>query len=116
GEEAFDTPADLGFHDVTAQGTPRALRDDLDGPLAGQVELAQSHTVDPTGNAARELPTVVARRAALLLVSPHADPGSLRVAASVGGRPLGELTLAHPNALPASDQNAPEGRRSVQYS
>src|SRR5690554_2262465 len=62
--------ADIGFRDVLADGSARPVRNDLTGSLAGQVELAQSSTIAPTGNSAREMPTLVADRGALLLFTP----------------------------------------------
>ncbi|KRA37834.1 MULTISPECIES: M66 family metalloprotease [unclassified Nocardioides] len=116
GDERYDTPAQLGFHDTTATGSVRALRNDLTGALAGQVEFVQSHSVNPSGNAAREMPTVVARRAALLLFSPLAATDGVTVVARRNGLILGTLRMAHPNALPQGDLPAPNGRKTVQYS
>lgn len=116
GDERYDTPAQLGFHDTTATGSSRVLRNDLTGALAGQVEFVQSHSVNPSGNAAREMPTVVARRAALLLFSPQAATDAVAVVARRNGLVLGTLRMAHPNALPQGDLPANNGRKTVQYS
>lgn len=116
GDERYDTPAELGFHDTTATGAPRDLRNDLTGALAGQVEFVQSHSINPSGNGAREMPTLVARRAALLLFSPKAPTDAVTVVARRNGQTLGTLQLAHPNALPQGDLPANNGRQTVQYS
>lgn len=119
-EDRHRAAADIGFHDWTRDGSARVLRNDLTGSLAAQVELVQSSTVNPTGNAAAELPTLVAERTALLLVSPDvADPlagssGAYRVEVRVGGTLKGTVALAHPNLLPAADQNLSRG--TVAYS
>ena len=108
------TPAALGFHDVTADGSVRPLRDDLVGALPAQVEFAQSHTIAPSGNAAREMPRLVARREALLLLTPQVPTSSIRVTATRGSETLGTLVMSHPNALPRADQNF--SRETVAYS
>lgn len=106
--------ADIGFHDVTRDGSEREIRNDLEGELSGMVELAQASTVNPTDNAAAELPVTVADRDALLIFTPSSEVQSLDVEVSVGGKPLGTLALNGPKNLPASDQNYSRG--SVAYS
>lgn len=108
--------ADIGFRDVLADGSVRPVRNDLTGALAGQVELAQSSTVAPTGNSAREMPTLVAERAALVLFTPTRPTSAVTVEARVGGTVVGTLPLAHPNEIPATDQVLQDGRGTVSYS
>ncbi|SDR98514.1 M66 family metalloprotease [Microterricola viridarii] len=94
------------------------MRNDLTGALEGQVEFAQTHTINPAGNAARTMPTLVAERAALLLFSP-VEPvpsgESVTVTASANGALLGELVLAEPNLIPRADMRAQTGRDEVVY-
>ncbi len=114
GPGAWATPAGLGFHDVTADGSPRPVRDDLVGAFRGQVELAQSHTIAASGNAAREMPRLVARREALLLLTPQVPTSNIWVTATRGAETLGTMVMSHPNALPRADQSL--SRESVAYS
>lgn len=111
-----EDPGPLGFYDTRADGSPRPVRNDLTGALGATVQLAQSHTIDPAGNTARNMPTLVAERAALLLVTPTSAVSSLTVAVSVDGRPRTTLPLAPPSAVPRDDVTDTEGRRDVVYS
>ena len=105
-----------GFYDTTAAGTPRQLRNDLTGKAAGQVQFAQSHTINPGGNAAAKMPSLVTDRAALLLFSPHSGTTGASVAASIGGVPQGTLQLAPPSDIPRSDMDITDNRPDVAYS
>jgi len=128
GEAAWSraVPLPLGFYDVDATGAVRKLRNDLEqGSLAGEVQFVQSHSMAPAGNDAREMPTPVALREALLLLIGNDWPGgadeassTLTVTASTGGSTLGKLRMQPPSLLPASDNSAPEsrGRPAVGYS
>lgn len=110
--------AALGFHDTTATGSERALRDDLIGTLEGQVEFAQTHTINPNGNAARTMPTLVAERSALLLFSPLAAlsaGGTVTVKATLNGAELGTVELAEPSLIPRADLRETGGRDDVVY-
>lgn len=113
-DEYFPTAA-IGFHDYTRNGSVREIRNDLTGGLGAMVEFAQASTVDPTGNTAKNQPTVVADRVALLLVTPTESVDALRATVRAGGKVLGTLDLAHPNLLPAADQSY-DARGSVKYS
>ncbi|WP_312182546.1 M66 family metalloprotease [Arthrobacter sp.] len=110
-------PLDLaGFYDTTAAGTERQLRNDLTGGLAGQVQFAQSHTINAAGNAAAKMPSLVADRAALLLFSPHSGASGVSVAATINGVPQGTLQLAPPSDIPRSDMDITNNRADVAYS
>ena len=106
----------LGFHDVRADGSARPVRNDLTGGLGGMVELAQSHTIDPAGNTARDMPTLVAERTALLLLTPTSAVTSLSVTVRVGGQVRATLPLAPPSAIPRDDVADSQGRPDVVYS
>lgn len=107
--------ADIGFRDLGRDGKTRPLRNDLTGALSGEVELAQSSSVAPTGNSAAEMPVVVAERTALLLFSPKQKTTSVTVQVRVGSEVQGTLTMNHPRRIPATDQNF-DARGSVAYS
>lgn len=111
--------ADLGFADLTRDGSVRTLRHDLVGTLDGQVDFAQATTVAPTGNAAAERPDLVAERDALLLFRP--GPGttdSVRAVTAVvrvGDEVRGTVALAPPRELPRADQSF-DSRGTVAWS
>ena len=95
------------------------MRPDLAGRLSGMVQFAQSHTVDPAGNAAKQMPTLTSEREALLLVTPDPALGeieSLSLAVTVDGHSKPLLALRHPNELYKSDYNNGDGRPDVTYS
>ncbi|MDN3578409.1 M66 family metalloprotease [Chitinimonas viridis] len=106
----------LGAHDVDAGGKPRSLRNDLKGSLTAMVQFGQSHTIQPQGNRALNLPTLVAQRAALLLVSPASEVKSLKVRVTINGQDKGSYALKHPNLIPRSDYADNSGREDVLYS
>ncbi len=107
----------LGFHDVLRDGTPRPVRDDTGGQLPGMVQFAQSHTVDPSGNAARNMPDLVPSRNALLLFTPQQpQSGVLRVQVRIGGELRYERAMSPPHELPRSDFPPTFGRPEVVYS
>lgn len=108
-----------GFYDKDKAGQPRPVRNDFSGDLPAMVQFAQSHTVDPKGNAAKEMPTLTMEREALLLVTP--DPAlegveSMKVVVSVDGVEKGTLALRHPNEIPRSDYANTDGRPDYVYS
>lgn len=105
----------LGFFDTTSTGAARALRDDLSGALSGQVQFAQSHTIDASGNQARTMPTLVTQRAALLLFSPENVARSVSVEVSVDGEVVSTIALDDPTQIPRSDMSITGGREDVVY-
>lgn len=112
-------PADrgLGFHDVDKTGAERAIRNDLSGgELTGMVEFAQTHTINPAGNDATDMPDLLAERAALLLFTPTKATSSVSVTASVKGMNKGTFALNTPEELPETDANFSAGRAEVVYS
>ncbi len=109
---ATQTSVSLGFIDQ------EPVSNDLSGNLKGQIRFAQSHTIYPHGNSARELPTLISDRSALLMFTPldQTARSNIRVTAKIDGRELGTLDMAKPEAFPKSDQNNMDGRPRVQYS
>ena len=108
-----------GFYDVDASGKTRAVRNDLAGNLPAMVQFAQSHTVDPKGNEAKNMPRLTSERAALLLVTPDPSLGtidSMRVVVSVNGQTKGTLALLHPNQMYRSDNTGDNTRQDYNYS
>lgn len=102
---AADTDA-IGFYDRIADGSERPIRNDLTGTLQGMVQFVQSHSVDPSGNAAKRMPRLTSEREALLLVTPtsaFADATSLTLTATLDGVQLPPVTLNRPEALPKAD-------------
>ncbi|WP_417284729.1 M66 family metalloprotease [Comamonas sp.] len=109
----------LGFYDHDKTGQDRAVRNDLVGSLPAMVQFAQSHTVDPSGNTARHMPTLTSEREALLLVTPDPslqDVNGLTVTVSVNGLSMGTLQLRHPNEIFRSDYANQDGRPDYVYS
>lgn len=107
------------FYDTDKTGQPRAVRNDLGGSLPGMVQFAQSHTVDPSGNEARDMPRLTMHKEALLLVTPDPALGEiegLQVTVAVNGETKGTLALRHPNEIPRSDYANNDGRPDYVYS
>ena len=126
-EETFPEPAAavidevdaLGFYDRDATDQPRAVRNDLTGDLSAMLQLVQSHSMDPQGNEAKNMPRLTSEREALLLVTPEPALGalrSLRVSVSRDGQPLGELALRQPDELFRADRAGSDSRHDVVYS
>ncbi|MEF3404587.1 M66 family metalloprotease [Agromyces sp. CCNWLW203] len=115
-EIAATSTDQLGFYDVLPAGTERTIRNDLTGSLPGMVQFAQSHTVNPSGNAAANLPTLVAERTALLLFTPAAQTGSVTVDVRVDGVLVASLPMADPAHIPDDDVVDRLGRPAVVYS
>lgn len=113
--EEYYPSAEIGFHDWDRSGNEREIRNDLSGSLSGMVELVQSSTSSPQGNAEEEMPTAIADRTTLLLFTPTEEISGASVKVSANGNDLGTVELNHPNKLPASDQNYDE-RGDVAYS
>jgi len=109
----------LGFYDIAADGQPRPVRNDLSGDFAGMLQFVQSHSVDPQGNEAKNMPRLTSEREALLLVTPDPAqplPKQLRVQISVEGELKGELLMSEPDRLPWADRTGADGRPDVVYS
>ena len=116
---AYDEVDLKGFYDVDATGATRAVRNDLAGTLPAMIQFGQSHTVDPSGNEAKNMPRLTTERAALLLVTPDPslkDITSVKVTVSIDGTEKGSLDLLHPNAMYRSDYANTDGRPDYNYS
>ena len=114
-----DSRGPLGFYDKDKTGQVRQVRNDLDGNLPAMVQFAQSHTVDPSGNSARDMPTLTMEREALLLITPDPSLGqidTLELVVSVNGARRGTLAMRHPNEMPRSDATGTDGRPDYVYS
>lgn len=108
-----------GFYDIDASGKPRAVRNDLNGNLPAMVQFVQSHSVDPSGNAAKSMPRLTSEREALVLFTPDPEQGevkSLTLSVSVDGQTKPAITLRHPDELPEADRNSSDERPDVRYS
>ncbi|MGE5863943.1 MAG: M66 family metalloprotease, partial [Rhizobacter sp.] len=112
-------PGPAGYYDKDKSGQTRPVRNDLDGSLAAMVQFAQSHTIDPSGNKDREMPTLAMEREALLLITPDPALGpidALTVEVTVNGVTKAALPLRHPREMPRSDQANTDGRPDYVYS
>lgn len=109
----------VAFYDIDGEGQPRPVRHDLTGSLPAMVQFVQSHSIDPAGNAAKNMPTLASEREALLLITPEPSLGKLQTLtlnASLNGQPLPALTLRSPNELFRSDYSNTNGRPDLAYS
>lgn len=116
-KDIFDD-ATLGFYDQDATGNTRVVRNDLTGNFAAMIQFAQNHTVDPQGNAAKQMPRLTSEKDALLLVTPTPEMGeieSLNAEIYLNSRLIRRIALQDPTQIPASDQTNTD-RPAVQYS
>ena len=107
------------FYDYDRTGAVRAVRNDLGGSLPGMVQFAQDHTVDPSGNEAKEMPRLTMQREAMVLITP--DPSltgisTMQFTATLNGASLGTIQLRQPEAIFRSDYAATDGRTDYVYS
>ena len=103
----------IGFMDEAFE------RVDVSGTLLGTVQFAQSHTIDPAGNSAKEMPTLVTQREALVMFTPISamqNVNAVSVTALMNNTLLGELVMSSPDQFPASDQIKVDDRPNVVYS
>lgn len=109
----------VGFYDIDGQGNPRTIRNDLTGTFGAMIQFGQSHTVDPKGNEAKQMPRLTSEKDALLLVTPTAEMGDveqLNAEIYLNSRLVRRVALQEPTLIPASDQNNSDQRAQVQYS
>ncbi|MBU0902243.1 MAG: hypothetical protein KKH62_09815 [Gammaproteobacteria bacterium] len=109
----------LGFYDKDQNGQLRPVRNDLTGNLPAMLQFVQSHSVDPSGNEARNMPRLTSEREALLLVTPDPSLGTLQqleLEVSLDGKPLGKLAMRHPDQLYKADRSSADARPDVVYS
>jgi hypothetical protein len=99
-----------------SEGLP--LRANLTGTLAGEVKFIQSRAVYPKRNAGEERALLTMHREALLMFTPTADTNLTKVDVTVtnnAGQTF-NTSLAHPYAIPGSDQNTSDSRPRVLFS
>lgn len=115
------TSSFLGFYDQQSDGTPRSVRNDLEGDLPGMVQFMQSHTVDPFTSKKYVPRKLTSKREALLLVTP--DPSevtvnNLQVAVRIHGIEKETLDLRPPREMFRADQpdSVSDSRPDVRYS
>lgn len=108
---------DSGGYDAYAHtygGAQRALRDDLHGALAAEIQFLQSHAAAPAQNhvvneedqrQSRYMPSITANREALLLFLPHeaAAVHTVHVILRQHDNIVATLAMTHPNDLPHAD-------------
>lgn len=103
---------DAYAHDY--DGEQRALRNDLEGAWAAEVQFLQSHssapdernTIDEDDQTqSRYMPAITAQREALLVVLPHEndDIETLDARILLNGEIIAERRMQHPNDLPQAD-------------
>jgi len=113
--ERFDEAQ--GFYDIDAAGASRVIRNDLTGGVSGMIQFAQSHVVDPSGNAPRNMPDVVTARQAVLLFTPSPNQkGPFYVDVLLNGQTKLSLAMTDPVDIDRSDVIDAHGRPSVLYS
>lgn len=116
-KDIFDDTT-LGFYDQDATGNTRVVRNDLTGNFSAMIQFAQNHTVDPQGNAAKQMPRLTSEKDALLLVTPTPEMGeieSLNAEIYLNSRLIRRIALQDPTQIPTSDQTNTD-RPAVQYS
>ena len=109
----------VGFYDVDGQGNPRTIRNDLTGTFDAMIQFGQSHTVDPKGNEAKQMPRLTSEKDALLLVTPTTAMGDiqqLNAEIYLNSRLIRRVALQEPTQIPLSDQTNSDQRAQVQYS
>ena len=94
------------------------LTNNLQGALAGSIKFAQTHTIDATGNSAKEMPRLTSTRDTLVMLIPSSPAvKSLTLKARNNkGELLGTLEMRTPEMLPSADRPANSPNPDVQYS
>ncbi|OTG69213.1 glycosyl transferase [Acinetobacter sp. ANC 4470] len=120
-EPTKDIPneASLGFYDTDKNSNARTVRNDLTGNFAAMIQFAQDHTVDPSGNEAKQMPRLTSEKDGLLLVTPTPEMGDieqLNAEIYLNSRLIRRVALQEPSQIPASDQTNSDNRPRVQYS
>ena len=113
------TTGTLGFYDQDLQGSERIIRNDLAGNFSAMIQFAQSHTVDPNGNEAKQMPRLTSEKDALLLVTPTTameDVQQLNAEIYLNSLLIRRVALQEPSQIPLSDQSNNDNRARVEYS
>ena len=111
----------LTFFDVNEYKMIRSIPNNLsdsNGGLAGRVQFAQSHTIDPNNNEKRREPSLVPNRTALLLFTPQEHIGLLKELKVTVKKETHtkEFTMLPPLYMPKSDYAGDGSRPDVTYS
>lgn len=108
----------LTFFDINELKQIRSIPNNLtEGDLLGRVQFAQTHTIDPKNNAARNEPSLIPYRNALLLFTPQVELASLKatVTATYNVKSTKTYTLEPPKNMPKSDKNNSD-KKDITYS
>lgn len=110
----------LTFFDVNEFKQIRTVPNNLSsGDLAGRVQFAQTHTIDPNNNEERKEPSLIPYRAALLLFTPQMNLSSLEVKATYKVDELVKsevYVMMPPINMPKSDYNNNGSKKDITYS
>ena len=109
----------LTFFDINELKQIRSIPNNLtEGDLLGRVQFAQTHTIDPKNNAARNEPSLIPYRNALLLFTPQMELTSLEATVTAtynGVKSTKTYTLEPPKNMPKSDKNNSD-KKDITYS
>lgn len=109
----------LTFFDINELKQIRSIPNNLtEGDLLGRVQFAQTHTIDPNNNAARNEPSLIPYRNALLLFTPQVELSSLKATVTATYNDVKSTetyTLEPPKNMPKSDKNNSD-KKDITYS
>ncbi len=109
----------LTFFDINELKQIRSIPNNLtEGDLLGRVQFAQTHTIDPKNNAARNEPSLIPYRNALLLFTPQVELTSLEATVTStynNVKSTKTYTLEPPKNMPKSDKNNSD-KKDITYS
>ena len=110
----------LTFFDINEFKQIRTIPNNLSrGDLAGRVQFAQTHTIDPNNNEARKEPSLIPYRAALLLFTPQENLKTLKVTVTYIDNNISKsevFTMEPPINMPKSDYNNNGSKKDITYS
>lgn len=111
----------LTFFDVNEFKQIRTIPNNLSsGSLAGRVQFAQTHTIDPNNNEERKEPSLIPYRATLLLFTPQENLKTLKVTVTYIDNNISKseevFTMEPPINMPKSDYNNNGSKKDITYS
>lgn len=110
----------LTFFDVNEFKQIRTVPNNLSsGDLAGRVQFAQTHTIDPNNNEERKEPSLIPYRAALLLFTPQENLKTLKVTVTYIDNNISKsevYVMMPPINMPKSDYNNNGTKKDITYS
>lgn len=110
----------LTFFDINEFKQIRTIPNNLSsGSLAGRVQFAQTHTIDPNNNEVRKEPSLIPYRAALLLFTPQENLKTLKVTVTYIDNNISKsevFTMEPPINMPKSDYNNNGSKKDITYS